>query len=215
MVQIHTSFPPCTTRMTGHNGLFNDSPNSSGNRNTPTCFRCGEQGHMQHKPRTRVFCTHYRNSSHSNRSCRKLTNSTPSPSNSQIPTGYHPTATPPIGNTPSQGTHAPRQPQTTGTTNNGLWFQNYQDINQPRTSNAIQTPAINNMSPASAASITEAITQILTHIFDNKKEEVSKQMMKNIKTFNGTNRSNSKILQGIIQRTCVPRYGSSNVTHSL
>ena len=93
--QIHTSFPPHMTRTTGRNRLFNDSPNSSGNRNTPTCFRCGEQGHIQHKSRTRVFCTHYRNSSHSNRACRKLTNSTPSPSNSQIPTGYHPTTTPP------------------------------------------------------------------------------------------------------------------------
>ena len=51
--QIHTSFPPCTTRMTGHNGLFNDSPNSSGNRNTPTCFTCCEQGHMRHECRNR------------------------------------------------------------------------------------------------------------------------------------------------------------------
>ena len=45
------------------------------------------------------------------------------------------------------------------------------------------------MSPASAANVTEAITQLLTHIVDNKKDETSKQMMKNIKTFNGTNRT--------------------------
>ena len=62
---------------------------------------------------------------------------------------------------------------------------NYQDTNQPRTSTAIQIPAANNKSPASAASITEAITQILTHVVDNKKDETSKQMMKNIKTFDG------------------------------
>ena len=45
------------------------------------------------------------------------------------------------------------------------------------------------MSPAAAASVTEAITQILTYVVDNKKDETSKQMMKNIKTFNGTNRT--------------------------
>ena len=45
------------------------------------------------------------------------------------------------------------------------------------------------MSPASAASVTEAITQILTHVVHNKKDETSKQMMKNIKTFDGTNRT--------------------------
>ena len=146
--------------MTSHNGLFNNSPNSSGNRNTPTCFRCGEQGHMRHECRNRVFCSHCRSNSHNQRACRKLTNNTPSPSNSHIPTGYHPTATPPslIGNTPHQGTQATTQSQTIGTTNNGLWFQNYQDTNQPRTLTAIQTPAVNNISPASAASIIEAIT---------------------------------------------------------
>ena len=129
--QNHSNFPPCMTRMIGRNGLFNDSPNSSRNRNTPTCFRCGEQGHMQQECRTRVFCLHCRSNSHSERACRKLTNSTPSSSNSHIPTGYHPTATPPqlTGNTPHQGAQAPTQFQTTGATNNGLWFHNYQDTN--------------------------------------------------------------------------------------
>ena len=45
------------------------------------------------------------------------------------------------------------------------------------------------MSPASAASVTEAITQLLTHVVDNKKDETSKQMMKNIKTFDRTNKT--------------------------
>ena len=77
--------------------------------------------------------------------------------------------TPLVRNTLPQGAQASTQPQTTGTTRNGLWFQNYKDTNQQRTGTAIQTSAINNMSPASAASITEAITQILTHVVDNKR----------------------------------------------
>ena len=37
-----------STRPTGRNGLCNNnSPNSSDTRNSPTCFRCGEQGHMR------------------------------------------------------------------------------------------------------------------------------------------------------------------------
>ena len=193
ITENHSNFPPQTTRTFGHNGLFNDSPNSSGNRNTPTCFGCGEQGHMWHECRNRVYCAHCRSNNHSEKACRKLTNNTPSPSNSHIPPGYHPTATPPplIGNTPHQGTQATTQ--TTGTTYNWLLFHNYQDTNQQRTSTTIQTPAANNMSPASTASVADVITQlthVLTHVVDNKKEETSKQMMKNItKTFNGTNKT--------------------------
>ena len=41
------------------------------------------------------------------------------------------------------------------------------------------------MSPASSANMTEAIT----HVVSNKKNDVGKQMMKNIKTFDGTNRT--------------------------
>ena len=40
-----------------------------------------------------------------------------------------------------------------------------------------------------SASVTEAITQLLTHVVGNKKDDVSKQMMKNIKTFDGTHRT--------------------------
>ena len=190
--QIHSNFLPHMTRMFGHNGLFNDSPNSSGNRNTPTCFRCGKQGHIRHKCRNRVYCAHCRSNNHSEKECRKLTYNTPSPSNSHIPTGHHPTATLPllIGNTAHQGSQATTW--TIGTTNNGLWFQNYQDTNQPRTSTTIQTPAANNMSPASTASVADVMTQlmhVLTHVVDNKKEETSKQMMKNITTFDGTNKT--------------------------
>ena len=45
------------------------------------------------------------------------------------------------------------------------------------------------MSPASSANITEAITHLLTQVVNNKKDDVSKHMMKNIKTFDGTNRT--------------------------
>ena len=189
-VPTHTTFPPRMTRPTGCNGFFNDSLNSSNNRNAPMCFRCTKQGHMRHVCMTdRVFCNYCKSNSHSNRACRKLT--TPSPTNSHIPTGYHPTATtPPLtGNAPNQGTHTAEQPQPTSTTNNGLWFQNYQDTNQPRTMPNVYTPPMNNMSPASSASMTEAITQLLTHVISNKKDDVSKQMMKNIKTFDGMKRT--------------------------
>ena len=147
---------------------------------------------MRNKCETkRVFCTYCKNASHSNRVCRKLTNSMPSLTNSHIPMGYHPTATPPLlpGSTPNLGPQLIAQPQQTGTTNNGLWFQNYPETNQPRTSTTVHTPFMNNMSPASSTNVTEAITQLLTQVVSNKKDDVRKQMMKNIKTFDGTNRT--------------------------
>ena len=137
----------------------------------------------------RVFCTYCKNASHNNRACRKLTNNTPSLTNSHIPMGYHPMATPsPLpGSTPHLGPHTTGQPQQMGTTNNGFWFKNYPDTNQPSTT--IHTPFMNNMSPASSAKMTEVITQLLTQVVNNKKDNVSKQMMINSKTFDGTNRT--------------------------
>ena len=84
------------TRPTGHNGLQNDnSPSPPDLRNGPTCFRCGEQGHMRAECRERVFCNHCRSYNHDTKACRKQHNNIPSPTHSQIATGYHPTATPP------------------------------------------------------------------------------------------------------------------------
>ena len=140
------------TRPTGHNGFLNKSPNSSNNRNAPMCFRCGEQGHMRNECKTkRVFCTYCKNTSHNNRACRKLTYNSPSPTNSHIPIDYHPIATlPPLpGSTPNLGPHTTAQLQQTGTTNNGLWFQNSSEPNQPRTSTTVHTPFTNNMLLAS------------------------------------------------------------------
>ena len=48
---------------------------------------------------------------------------------------------------------------------------------------------MNNMSQAFSANTTEAITQLLTQVVSNKKDDVSKEMIKNIKTFEGTNRT--------------------------
>ena len=199
------------TRPTGRNGFLSDSPNSSNNRNAPVCFRCGEQGHMRNECESeRVFCTYCKNASHNNRACRKLTNNSPSPTNSHIPMGYHPTATlPPLqGSIPNLGPHTTAQPQQKGTTNNGLWFQNYPDTNQPRTSTTVHTPSMNNMSPASSANMTEAITQLLTQVVNNKKDNVSKQMMKIIKTFNGTNRT--ECINWLSQIEATSKFGTTS-----
>ena len=147
-------FPTLMTNTADCNILFNDSPDSSNNRNGPTCFQCGEQGHMINECTARVFCSNCKSRNHCNRTCRKVRNNTPSPINTHIPTGYHPTATPPPLND--------QNPATTGTANNGLLFQNQQEVNQPRTSTTAHTPPKNNMSPAQTANMTEAFTQILS-----------------------------------------------------
>ena len=130
----------------------------------------------------RVLYTHCRSPNHDIKACRKFHNSTPSPTGSHIPTGYHPTVTPPLlPGTTTTGTN----PQQTGITNNRLLFENFFENLQPRTSTAIQTP-FNSASPALSANMREALTQILTQV---KKDDVSKQMMKNIKIFDGTNKA--------------------------
>ena len=48
---------------------------------------------------------------------------------------------------------------------------------------------MNNMSPAQSANMTEAFTNIFTQVVNNKKHDGTKQMMKNIKTFDGTNKA--------------------------
>ena len=175
-----------TTRPTGRSGSHNNSPNSSDNSHGPTCFKCGEQGHKRMDCRERVFCTHCRTGNHNTKACRKHQNNTPSSTNSHIPAGYHPTATPPplMGATVTmQHTHQ------TGTHNNRPLFQNLFKNNQPRTSTTIHTP-LNGASPAPSANMTEVLTQILNQVTNNnKKDEVSKQMMKSIKIFNGSNKA--------------------------
>ena len=113
-----------TTRPAGSNRLqTNNLSNPADPRNGPTCFRCGEQGHMRGECRKRVFCNHCRSYNHDTKACRKQHDNTPSLTNSQIATGYHPTATP----RPLMGTAAATQP--TETHNNPLF--NLLDNNQP------------------------------------------------------------------------------------
>ena len=75
-----------------------------------------------------------------------------------------------------------QQPHQAVASNNGPLFQNLFDNNQPRTSTTIHTP-FNGASPAPQA---QALTQVANN---NKKDEVSKQMMKNIKISDGSNKA--------------------------
>ena len=53
----------------------------------------------------------------------------------------------------------------------------------------IHTP-FNGASPAPSANMMEGLTQIITQVTNNnKKDQVSKQMMKNIKIFDGSNKA--------------------------
>ena len=136
---------------------------------------------MRVECRKRVFCNHCRSYNHDTKACRKQYDNTPSPTHSQIATGYHPTVTPP----PLMGTVAATQP--TETHNNPLF--NLLDNNQPRMSTLMHTPH-NSTTPATPANLIEGITQIMNRVTnDNKRDDTSKKMMKNIKIFNGSNKA--------------------------
>ena len=136
---------------------------------------------MRVECRKRVFCNHCRSYNHNTKACRKQHDNTPSPTHSQIATGYHPTVTPP----PLMGTAAATQPTET---HNNLLF-NLLDNNQPRTSTLMHTPH-NGMTPATPADLIEGITQIMNRVTnDNKRDDASKKMMKNIKIFDGSNKA--------------------------
>ena len=136
---------------------------------------------MRAECRGRVFCNHCRSYNHNTKACRKQHNNIPSPTHSQIAIGYHPTAIPP----PLMGTTAATQP--TGTHNNPLF--NLLDNNQPRTSTIMHTPH-NGTSPAMPADLVEGITQIMNQVTsNNKRDDASKKMMKNIKIFDGSNKA--------------------------
>ena len=129
---------------------------------------------MRAECRERVFCNHCRSYNHDTKACWKQHNNILSPAHSQIATGYHPTATPP----PLMGTTAATQP--TRTHNNPLF--NLLDNNQPRTRTIMHTPAM-------PADLVEGITQIMNQVTsNNKRDDASKKMMKNIKIFNGSNK---------------------------
>ena len=138
---------------------------------------------MRLECRERVFCNNCKTYNHNTKACRKQHNNIPSPANSHITTGYHPTTTP----APLIGTTTNTQPaHQTGTNNNSPLFQNLFDNNQPRTSTMLH----NGTSPAASPNIVEGLTQIMTQVTNNnKRDNASKQMMKNIKIFDGSNKA--------------------------
>ena len=136
---------------------------------------------MRVECRKRVFCRHCRSYNHDTKACRKQHDNTPSPTHSQIATGYHPTVTLP----PLMGTTAATQPTEA---HNNLLF-NILDNNPPRTSTLMHTPQ-NGTSPATPVDLIEGITQIMNRVTnDNKRDNTSKKMMKNIKIFDGSNKA--------------------------
>ena len=141
---------------------------------------------MRAECRERVFCNHCKSYNHDSKACRKQHNNIPSLAHSQMTTGYHPTVTPP----PLIGTTATtQQTQQTGTHNGNPLFQNLLDNNQPRTSTMIHAPH-NGTSPAAPADLVEEIMQIMNQVANNnKRDDASKQMMKNIKIFDGSNKA--------------------------
>ena len=144
-------------------------------RSGPICFRCGERGHLRFNCTERVFCDSCKTFNHSSRACRKQPDNTPSPTGSQIVTGYHPTATPP--------------PLTNNQPPNNQFLQNLFENNQPRTSTMIQTPYAG-ASPTTPADLMEGLTQIVNQATkSNKRDETAKQMMKNIKIFDSSNKA--------------------------
>ena len=89
--------------------------------------------------------------------------------------GYHPTATPP--------------PLTNNQPPNNQFCHNLFENNQPRTSTMIQTPYAG-ASPTTPADLLEGITQIVNQAMkSNRQDEIAKQMMKNIKIFDGSNKA--------------------------
>ena len=145
------------------------------NRSGPICFRCGERGHLRFNCTERVFCDYCKTYNHNSRVCRKQPDNTPSPTGSQIATGYHPTATPP--------------PLTNNQPPNNQFLQNLFENNQPRTSTMIQTP-YTGASPTTPADLMDGLTQIVNQAKkNNKRDDTAKQMMKNIKIFDGSNKA--------------------------
>ena len=134
--------------------------------------------------RRKVFCNPCTSYNHDIKACRKQHDNTPSPTHSQIATGYHPTVIPP----PLMGTAASTQPSHATEPHNNPLF-NLLDNNQPRTSTLMHTPH-NSTSPATPADLLDGITQIMSRVAnDNKRDDISKKMMKNIKIFHGSNKA--------------------------
>ena len=154
------------TRATGHTG-FQSEHSHYPPRNTVTCYRCGEQGHICTGCSVpEVYCNICRTSNHGTRACRRYNSTNDSPPNSNSSPEYHPTATPPQGET------------------NGLFAP-------ARTSTAVHSPipgTTNNPDPANiTVAMTLAVQQGVSRAIDEG--DVSKQMLKNLERFDGKDRS--------------------------
>ena len=171
-----------TMRQSGHNNFQCNSPNLSDNRRGITCYICGELGHIKAYCKERVYCTTCRSPHHDTKACRKHRNNTPSPPNNHIPTGYHPTAIP----LPLIGTTTGGQATQQTCTTNGHYL--HKPIGKPNSQIQHGTKP-NGASPAQSANMKEAFTQILAHVTNNKNNDISRWLMKNIKTFDRTNKA--------------------------
>ena len=160
---------PHTTRQSGRNNFQYNSPNSSDNWRGDTCYRCGKLGHIKGDCKEKVYCTTCRSAHHDTKACRKHRNNTPSSPNKHIPTGYHPTVTPP----PLIGITTGGQPTQQTYTTNGHYLQNLLE-NQTVRNNMVPNPQYNGASPAPSANMTEEFTQILAHVTDNKNNDISR-----------------------------------------
>ena len=107
---------------------------------------------------------------------------------------------------------------------NNQLFHNLFENNQPRTSTMIQTP-YTGASPTAPADLVEGIRQIVNQVMNsNKWDDTSKQMMKNIKIFDGSNKAEcinwisqveaaAKSTNTPFSRINLPEYGTHYVTH--
>ena len=149
----HQDIQTHMTRQSSRNNFQYNSPNSSDNWQGITCYRCGELGHIKTDCKERVYCTTCRSAHHDTKACREHHNNTPSPPNNHIPTGYHPTVTPP----PLIGTTAGGQPTQQNYTTNGHYLQNLFE-NQTARNNTEPNPQYNRALPAPSANVTSIYT---------------------------------------------------------
>ena len=164
--QNHTTvYRTRATRATGHTGFQNELSHYP-QRNTITCYRCGEQGHIRTGCLVpEVYCSNCRTSNHGTRACRRYNNTNNSPPNSNSSPEYHPTAIP---------------PQET----NGLFAPT-------RTSMTVHSPIPGTTIHPETANITAAMTQAVQQGVSRAigEGDVSKQMLKNLERFDGKDRS--------------------------
>ena len=160
-------YGPQATGANGRTGFANEHAQYPPHRNTITCFRCGEQGHIRTSCLTPdVYCTHCKTPNHSTKACRRYNSNNNSPPNSNSDQGYHPTPSP------------------TQADANGLFAPT-------KTSTAVQSPIPNTIGHSDTANITAAMTQAVQQGVSKVigEGDMSKKMLKNIERFDGKDKS--------------------------